>query len=38
MSTRVLGPLTVMSLRLVDPFLNELFDTSLIGVDSEPGL
>ena len=34
----VFGPLTVMSLRLVDPFLKELFETSLTGVDRELGL
>ena len=33
-----IGPLTVMSFRLVDPFLNKLLHMRLTGVDSEPGL
>ena len=35
---RVLGPLRVISFKLVDPFLKELLKTRRTGVESEPGL
>ena len=37
-SARVLGPLTVISFKLVDPLLKELLETRWTGVNNDPGL
>ena len=36
MSAKVLGPFTVISFKLVEPFWKELLETRQTGVNNEP--